>query len=84
MFATFLRLRQLPRWQYCKYFGADIIRPFLLRKKETYDIKLSVDNYELYSDRECTNKIEETDLDKILDQEYFVKISSIISSITIC
>ena len=43
---------------------------------ETYDIKLSVDNYELYSDRECTNKIEETDLDKILDQEYFVKISS--------
>ena len=43
---------------------------------ETYDIKLSVENYELYSDKECTNKITETDLDKILDQEFFVKMSS--------
>ena len=43
---------------------------------KSYDIKLSVENYELYSDRECKNKIEETDLNKILNQEYFVKISS--------
>ncbi|MGN1299524.1 MAG: hypothetical protein ACI4UE_06055 [Candidatus Scatovivens sp.] len=40
-----------------------------------YEIKLSVDNYEIFEDKECTNKIEEN-IQSILDKEYFVRISS--------
>lgn len=47
---------------------------------KTYDIKLSVENYELYSDRECTQKLAETNLDDLLDKEYFVRISSNINA----
>ena len=47
---------------------------------ETYEIKLSVENYELYSDRECTQKITETNLDNLLNKEYFVKVSSDINT----
>ena len=43
--------------------------------KELYDIKLSVENYEIYEDKECTKKIE-AELDDILDKEYYVKVDS--------
>lgn len=56
-----------------------VVGPFKINSnnanKNNYEIKLSVDNYEIFEDRECTKKIE-ADLDDILDKEYFVKVSS--------
>ena len=44
-------------------------------KKETYDIKLSAEHYEIFEDKDCTKKIED-DLNDVLDKEFFVKVSS--------
>lgn len=56
-----------------------VVGPFKINSnnanKNSYEIKLSVENYEVFEDKECTKKIEDN-LNNILDKEYFVKVSS--------
>ena len=79
MSCTFLSIE---KWQGTNDNNYYVVGPFKVKANEdnptyvdpeTYDIKLSVENYEIFEDRECTKKIEKN-INDILDEEYFVKV----------